>query len=377
MFEKGIKLLKEKGCVSYITSKSYTRAAYGEKLRKLFLKYQIISYVDYTKEKVFEDVSVDTSVILIKKENTEKNIIKVNKSFEMKQNRLTEIPWTFDKEEILNLRDKILSQGELIKNIEDLKINRGVLTGKNKVFIIDKNLKNQLIKEDSKNKEIIKPLIRGRDISQWKINYQDLYIIFSKRNININDYPTIKDYLSEYKEELTPRRDDDPKNIKRRKKGSYKWYELQDAVEFYEDFEKPKIVYSEIVQKPQFAFDNKNYYPEATTFLLTSNNINLKYVLALMNSNVLFWVFRFLCTTLSEKGIRYKKKFIQELPLIIDVSSKTEEKICVHVDNILKYIEEDDEEINIKEEENILNNLIYEIYNITPEEKDIIEKNLF
>ena len=312
------------------------------------------------------DATVDTSVILIKKNNSNDNVIKVNNVFEMKQKRLLKnIPWTFTDEQTLDLKDKILSQGTIIKDINDITIKFGIKTGKNEVFIIDKKTRDFLLHQDRNNESIIKPVIRGRDVSKWRINYQNIYLICTKNGIDVkNQYPSIYEYLLQFEEGLSKRYD----------QGDH-WSNLRNC-SYYDLFEKPRIVYSEIAQNPKFTYDNK-YYPEATTFILSSKSLNIKYILALMNSNVLFWVFRFLCTTLSEKGIRYKKKFIEELPLILDIPSNLEDNICEHVDNILKYYEthhESDSYVN--EEEKKLNKLIYKIYNISDSEKEIIEREL-
>lgn len=119
----------------------------------------------------------------------------------MKQKLLNKNSFTFKSPEVLNLRDKILNQGTLIKDL-DIQINYGIKTGFNKAFIIDEETKNKLIIEDSKNKEIIKPLLRGRDINKWRISYKHLYIIFTRRGIDINKYPVIKEFLSRYKKRI-------------------------------------------------------------------------------------------------------------------------------------------------------------------------------
>ena len=87
----------------------------------------------------------------------------------------------------------------------DININYGIKTGFNKAFIIDESTKNKLIELDSKNKEIIKPLLRGRDIRKWSIRYQNLYLLYIPWNFNIKNYPSLKEHLQNYKEELSTR----------------------------------------------------------------------------------------------------------------------------------------------------------------------------
>ena len=148
-------ILKEKGIFAFICSNKFAKAKYGEKLRKLILENQLKIYNDFTGVKVFKEASVDTCVIQIKKNYIENNDIFINNHYLMGQNRLDSNSFTFNSPDILNLRDKILNQGTLIKNL-DIQINYGIKTGFNKAFIIDEKTKNKLINADSKNKELRK-----------------------------------------------------------------------------------------------------------------------------------------------------------------------------------------------------------------------------
>ena len=145
--------------------------------------------------------------------------------------------------------------------------------------------------------------------------YKNLYIIFTRRGINIDNYPSIKRYLTRYKKDLTPRNKNSKKNEPGRKPGSYKWYEIQDNVAYYSLFEKEKIIYSEITPEPRFYYDDEKHYMEATGFILSSSTLNLKYFLSLLNSKLLFWYFKDIGYNLGGKGFRYKKIFIEQLPI--------------------------------------------------------------
>ena len=135
-FEKGFNILKEKGIFAFICSNKFAKAKYGEKLRKLILNFQLKIYDDFTGIKVFKEATVDTCVIQIKKCFEETNEIYVNNEYYMNQNRLNFKSFSFNSPEVLNLRDKILKQGTLIKDL-DIQINYGIKTGYNKAFIID------------------------------------------------------------------------------------------------------------------------------------------------------------------------------------------------------------------------------------------------
>ena len=134
-------ILKEKGIFAFICSNKFAKAKYGEKLRKLILENQLKIYDDFTGVKVFKEASVDTCVIQIKKDFIEDNDIHVDNKYYLNQSLLNFTTFTFNSPEILELRDKILNQGKLMKDL-DISINRGVLTGFNKAFIIDEETKN-------------------------------------------------------------------------------------------------------------------------------------------------------------------------------------------------------------------------------------------
>ena len=225
-------ILKENGIFAFICSNKFAKAKYGEKLRN----------DDFTGVKIFKEAQVDTCVIQIKKNFNPENLVLVNNDYNMQQNKLDFKSFIFNRPEVLNLRDKIVDQGIMIKNL-DITIKRGILTGFNKAFIIDESTKNKLIELDSKNKEIIKPLLRGRDVNKWRISYKNLYIIFTRRGIDIDKYPIIKEFLSKYKKELTPKTKDAKRTDVGRKPGPYKWYEIQDNVAYYSLFEKEKLIY--------------------------------------------------------------------------------------------------------------------------------------
>ena len=422
-----MKILKDKGIFAYICSNKFAKAKYGEKLRKLILYNQLKIFNDFTGINVFKEASVDTCVIQIKKDYIENNEVFVDDNYFMLQNKLNSNSFIFNSPEVLNLRDKIFDKGIMIKDL-DIEINRGILTGFNEAFIIDEETKNRLIREDSNNKEIIKPLLRGRDINKWKIMYKNLYLIHSFDGLDTkNKYPSIYNFLSQYQDKLEKRYD----------KGR-KWYNLRPCK--YDDlFDKEKIIYREISSEPNFTFDTSNYFLGNTAYILNSDSINLKYILGLLNSNVLFWTFKQICYNLGKNGFRFIKIFVEQLPIIInenyekelvstvdkilelnfqithheqklflylyenlgiiDLSKKLESFYFLNEKQFLKEIKkktknfdyEDNELINLfnlskkeiqelnkefKIKNNELNDLVYKIYNLNEEEINIIQDDL-
>ena len=321
-FEKGLDILKDEGIFAFICSNKFAKSKYGERLRKLLLMNQLIIYDDLTGIKVFKEASVDTCIIQIKKDYDDSNKIFVNKKYLMEQNKLNYKSFTFNSPDVLNLRDKIFNQGTLIKDL-DIQINYGIKTGYNKAFIIDEETKNKLINEDSRNKEIIKPILKGKDIRKWRILFKNVYLIHSYDGLETEiKYPSIYNYLYQFKDKLKNRAD----------KGKY-WYNLRPCS--YDDlFKKEKIMYGEIVPEPRFIYDKGFYFMEATGFILNSSTINIKYLLSLLNSKLLFWYFKDIGYNLGGKGYRYKKIFIEQLPIKF-TDSTNEEKINKLVDELI------------------------------------------
>ena len=325
-------ILKENGIFAFICSNKFAKAKYGEKLRKLILENQLKIYDDFTGVKIFKEAQVDTCVIQIKKNFNPENMILVNNEYNMQQNKLDFKSFIFNSPEVLNLRDKIINQGTMIKDL-DITIKRGILTGFNKAFIIDESTKNKLIKLDSKNKEIIKPLLRGRDVNKWRISYKNLYIIFTRRGIDINKYPVIKEFLSKYKKELTPKTKGSKRTDVGRKPGPYEWYEIQDNVAYYSLFEEEKLIYPELSSSLSMVYDNNQFYIDKTCFIITTS-LNIKYINALLNSNVLNFVFKLLGTPLGKSGFNLSKIYIEQLPIKI-TNTSTEKEINELVDEII------------------------------------------
>lgn len=314
-FEKGFKLLKENGVLSFITSNKYTRAKYGQKFRKFVLdNTNIVEYVDFNGVKVFESATVDTSILTYKKSkeqnnsfiycDIDKNYKKgsdlekfVNQNdFEYSQNDLSVDGFSFSNPKELLIKKRIEEVGTALKDW-DIKINYGIKTGFNEAFIIDSKTKDELIEIDAKSADIIKPLLRGRDIKRYTYEFVDKWLIgtFPALKLNIEDYPAIKEYLKNFGKRL-----EQSGNKGSRKKTGNKWFETQDQIAYWEEFEKEKIIYPIIVSENIFAYDNNGMYHNDKVFHITGDSI--KYLLACLNSKVVYWLILKLCSSLGEKG---------------------------------------------------------------------------
>ncbi|TNO70503.1 class I SAM-dependent DNA methyltransferase [Campylobacter coli] len=399
-YELGFNVLKDRGGVlSYITSNKYTRAGYGEALREFLLKNTyILKYIDLNGIKVFDSATVDTSILCFEKSKSKDNKFKylalsneilktcaydigLYKDYaEFSQNSLSKESFTFSDENTSVLKAKIERIGTPLKEWQGLDIYRGILTGYNEAFIITTEKRNEILAnckdeaEKERTAKLIRKMLRGRDIKRYSYEWAGLWVInthngYKNQNgekveaINIKHYPSLKKHFDEFYPQLEKRAD----------KGLTP-YNLRNCA-YLDEFEKEKIVYSEIVRKPQFYLDTKlNFYAEATSFILTGEN--LKYLIAFLNNDFVAFIFKtfYAGGNLGENGFRYKKAFLERLP-IPKINSKNEklaDELINLADDILK-AKEQDKNANIQELENKINSLVYKLYNLNEEEIKIIE----
>ena len=376
-YERGFKILKDKGILNFITSNKFTRAGYGEPLRDFLLKYtSILEFIDLNGIKVFEKATVDTSKVMFEKrkpnksqiifyanpKNNNLDFLEYNK---IEQSELNKNAFIFGNSKVLNLKKKIEKIGIPLKDW-DINIYRGVVTGFNEAFIIDEETKDNLIKEDKKSKEIIKPLLRGRDIKRYNYDFKNLYLIctFPALNLNISDYPAIEKYLKSFGKRL-----EQSGEIGCRKKTIHKWFEMQDTIAYYKEFDKPKIIYAETTISPNFYYDNENFIAEKTNFIMTGEN--LKYIMAVLSSKLGFYIFYNFYSeiTLGDVGFQYRKSSLETFP-IPEPNENTLKEIEDLVD---KVIEEKKNNIDTKGLENEIDKMVYELYGLEEGEIKIIE----
>ncbi|WRA21749.1 class I SAM-dependent DNA methyltransferase [Helicobacter pylori] len=398
-------LLKEKGFNAFITSNKYARAKYGTKLRELLLKKTtLVSYMELNALKVFESATVDTSIIHFIKQTPpkesdfkyyeptpdDKNDLKSARPLPMRQNALSTESFIFANATLLDLRDKMESVGTPLKDW-GIQINYGIKTGANEAFIIPTEKRDEILKncddvqkdekgmsERERTKELIKPILRGKDIKRYSYEWAHLWVINTHNGytsafkskippIDIEKYPATKAHLDSHYDAIVTRSDqgDTP-------------YHLRNCA-YLEDFEKEKIVYGEIVQEPRFYLDNGEcelgfFYAEATSFILTGEHLH--YLLGMLHSKLITFAFKtfYAGGGLGESGYRYKKAFIERLPIpqITEKNQELARKIIALVEQILA-LKEKDLKANTQRLEKEIDALVYQLYNLTDEEIKTIE----
>ncbi|ACX73084.1 conserved hypothetical protein [Methanocaldococcus vulcanius M7] len=383
---RSLELLKDKGYHSFIITNKWLRARYGKKIRK-FLKENVTikKVIDFNAVKVFVGVTVDTMIYIVKKEKPDKdNRIFYNnpKSLEnieeggyyVKQFNLEDDVWNFVDERTLEIKEWIEKVGVPLKEL-DIKIFYGIKTGFNEAFIIDDETRKKLIEEDAKSEELIKPILRGRDIGRYYVEWDKLWMIiipagFTKRlfkkDLPLKDAEELfkKEYPSIYKhfEPFKYKKGKGKGLVDRDDQGDY-WWELRPC-DYYQEFEKPKIMWQEIVREPSFYLDQSKIYGEATTFIMTSKKMNLKFLLTILNSKLSWTAIRFYGTNLGDNTARYKKAYIEKIPIRLPNNTKPYEILA---DYLLFLNAKEDWREKYKElinffDKEIADSLVYELY---------------
>jgi len=289
-YEKGLSLLKQDGCLGFISSNKWMRVKYGKNLRELLKQKSIIRLIDFFELKVFEDASTEPIIVILENKIKQDRDIKVTlvnnlafNNFEsyiktnthrINQQELDNAGWNLSPSKNKGIIKKIKENSITLGNFVSKRIYSGIKTGANHIFVINEEKFKELTKKDKYAVEIINPLIDGVRIDNYNYELTGLYLIVAKKRVNIEKYPSIKEYLSQYKSELSKRSDI---------VGKGKWFELRRCA-YYNEFEKDKIVYIHTARKHKFALDSsRNNYVINNCYFINSSS---KYLLAYLNSNL-------------------------------------------------------------------------------------------
>lgn len=394
-YEQAFKVLKPKGNLIFITGSAWLRSNYGKGLRRFFIQNtNPIKLIDLSDCQIFQSATVLTTILQYKKESgrnelkslrltrkTQHFVNHLNNYFEENASLIdnpNESAWTINDREKGDIKKLVVSKGKTLTEWKIL-INRGIVTGLNEAFIINTDIRNMLIKADPKNKSIIKPLLRGKDLSKYSFKFQELWLLYIPWHFPLHEdnsivgvstvaenafkkeYPAIYKHLESYKIELAGRNKDET-GIR------YEWYALQRfGSQFWEEFEKPKIIYPNMVKDISFAYDDKGFYTNQKCFILTGEK--LKYLMGVLNSKLFRYCFEEDFPELQGNSREINKVVFEQIP--IKYPSEIEEKVVEFLVDYLLYLYDPDNKDLIshtpnpriaKTIEDVLNMVVYELY---------------
>ena len=426
-YEQGHKILKHNGILSFITSNKYCRAGYGEPLREFLLEATaLLYYIELNGIKVFDSASVDTSILSFIKttpDSTHTFDFAHPKDYDTKanaplqeyitpqsllQSSLTKESFIFQDSTNAALKAKIEAIGTPLKEW-DISIYRGILTGYNEAFIIDSNKRDEILRncvsenERQRTSELIKPILRGRDIKRYSYEWAGLWIINTHNGykdsnnnkippIDIAYYPALKAHLDTHWDKIAKRTD----------KGETP-YNLRNCA-YLEEFEKEKIVYQTLARTGNaFQFDNSSYFVPNSCYIITSNKVNLKYLLGLLNSKMMLYYLDNIFSKLDNTGWQWILSSVEKLPIpqITESNKPLCDEIIKCVDKILEIKachtealaevskntkskkdisptaqnDKADSTLDTSKLESKLDSLVYKLYNLTNDEIEIIKGN--
>ena len=263
------------------------------------------------------------------------------------------------------IKEKIEKIGTPLKDW-DIQINYGIKTGFNDAFIIDGVKRKELITEDPKSEQIIRPLLRGRDIKRYSYEFADLYLIttFPSLKIDIEHYPAVKQHLMSFGYDRLKQTGD----TGARKKTNNQWFETQDSISYWEDFYKQKIVWKIIGDQMAFMIDSKKNIVNNACYILTGNG--LEYLLAVLNSRIIKWYSY--QTNMNKTGVGDMQVGAQNV-LLFPIPKLSIQEQKKYIDLVAKITEgKEKNEITINFEKEIENN-VYQLYGLTHEEIEFIE----
>lgn len=374
-YEKGILLLKNNGNLCYITSNKWMRAGYGKSTRAFFIQFNPKKLIDLGSG-IFENATVDTNIIIIQKATNQhrlqaadlsksKNLNDLNNLNYFTLSNLNADSWTIGSDTEQRIKAKIEAKGKPLKDW-DIQINYGIKTGYNEAFIIDGKKRDELIAQDPRSDEIIKPLLRGRDIKRYKAEWQNLWLINSHNGVKElgipridvpKDYPAIYQHLRQFEEKLKKRQD----------KGDH-WTNLRNCA-YIQEFEKEKIIYPNMTLFLPFIYDANCFYTNQKCFIITSPTINLKYLVGFFNSKVSHRWIRKNCPELQGGTRELSKIFFQNIPIPL-ITETSQLNIIQLVEQIIVSKEKGEDTTALEQQ---IDNMVYKQYDLTYDEVKVID----
>ena len=360
------------------------RAEYGTPIRQLLHNTNnILELINIEKSQIFETAIVNTSILIAEKKNEKKPLCIItnskydgktqfrtfveNNKFTYRQEDFQGKSWALLPIKYLKIKRKIESSGKTLEQYKT-KIRLGIATGSNEVFVIDENKKKELIEQNSKNRELIKPVLRGRDIYQYKYEFNNIHLILSKSGIDVaKQYPSIYRYFDSFGNKFK----------KRGAQGNH-WTNLRHCA-FFNDFKEQKIVWIELTDRGRFALcEQEIYLVNSAYFLIPPKELSAKYLLGILNSKLINFYLKMIAETSGMGTTRWIKNYVKEFPIPLS-EIKNQNKLINLVNQILSitkdddYLDNPDKQAKVKRFEKEIDALVYKLYELTPEEIKIVE----
>jgi len=394
-YERGRQVLKKNGVLTFISSNKYFRAGYGEKLRRyLANNCQICRIIDFGDAPVFDAIAYP-SIIILRNAAPQGNHVNIftwkpgpeleyfagivhSSSSSLSQTELIPDGWRLEDPMVLRLLDKLHKAGKPLGEYVNGRFYRGVLTGLNEAFVVDRAMRDRLIAEHQSSVELLKPFLRGRDVKRWHIEFAGQYLIKIESSENkkhpwsgktakeaevifSKTYPAIYSWLNNQRKSL----------IKRDDQGKYFW-ELR-SCKYWDQFETYKIAYPNICKRNEFAWEDQGYFVNQKAFIIPEAS---KYLLGVLNSSVVTWLFDKLLAKLQNGFYEPSSIFLKDFPIPVTKETEPVENLVnqiLAVTKVQDYPDDLEKQVKINELERQIDMIVYQLYDLTPEEVALVE----
>ncbi len=391
-YEQGVRLLRNNGVLTYISSNKYFRSTYGKKLRGFLTRHCTFSnIIDFGAGRVFA-AGVDTSIITMSKAPSNENHLSAlnwelgqsvddfrtvfrAQGFTMPQNALTAGGWRLASPTALNLFDNLRKGGTPLGEYVQGRLYMGIKTGLNEAYVVNNETRNKLIAEHPSSTHVLEPFLRGRDVKRWGVNFAEQYLIKIESSENrahpwsgqspveaeevfANTYPAIHAHFEPFRDQLIDRYD----------QGKYFW-ELR-ACAYWKMFEQTKIVYPDLYQQQSFTVDTTGFYCGNTCYFLPTAKT---WLCGLFNSQAVEWFYSLVSNRLGGAALRAFSDYMKQIPI---PNATTAQKTSIsNLVNQIIAAKHTDPDVDISALENEIDQIVYTLYNLTPEEIAIVGEN--
>ena len=376
-YEKGCGLLKPgTGVLAFITSNSWLRAQYGEVTRQFMADRHTPMRLVELGSDVFENAIVDSSILVLREGNHDRACMTVDvdqlnvDNFPPDDRHWSRFqpcradPWMVLSKVERDVLAKMRRLGLPLKEWE-VTLSYGIKTGYNKAFIVNHEIRRQLMTDDPRSSEVLKRMLKGEDIQRWSASFRNRWLIYMRRGTPIDEYPSILKWMQQYQGSLS------------KKSGTNEWYELQGSPgnDAHKRFGEEKLFWMDMTDRGRFAYASDEIYCNNKAFVLSGTS--LKYLCGVLNSNLVAWFMNRNALTTGMGLPEWQKYTVERIP-IPQLDKDGERPVVELVERLIAATSDVDNERRqeVAAIERQVDQLVYSLYGLTEDEIAAVERRL-
>lgn len=391
-YELAIKILKENGTLSFITSNKFFLANYGKATRKQLCENLLHTVINYGEADIFDEVGVDSTTVILKKASPnrhhETNCLlwdkkakptqiqqQLESAFNLPQRLLNSDRWIIAESPLHPLISKLESTGVTLGNFTNKKFKYGIKTGYNKAYLVDSEAASKL------EQECIRKFCDGNRIKRWRMVDSDKFIIKIESSSNRThpwtnsknpEQAFAKTYPKIYAHFSNP---DHITKLKKRTDQGTNWWELR-ACDYWDDLEGPKILYNETSKRFHAYLDNGSVIPNKTLFAICSPEAGyiMGILMSLTAEFLFYWTFPSYGIPIKGGRVQFQKRILMDFP--VPTASDTDKAKLATLAEQCAAATAADNQLALEAHEHEINQIVYRLFDLTPDEIALIESSL-